>query len=57
MGHDSLDTMMIYVKATRADVQSEFEKIAWQLGNVNDARESKRTSNSRGKAAIFTNTA
>ena len=30
MGHDSLDTTMIYVKATRADLQSEVEKIAWQ---------------------------
>lgn len=30
MGHDSLDTTLIYVKATRADLQSEVEKIAWQ---------------------------
>ncbi|MFC4765994.1 tyrosine-type recombinase/integrase [Effusibacillus consociatus] len=30
MGHDSLDTTMIYVKATQADLQSEVEKIAWQ---------------------------
>lgn len=30
MGHDSLDTTMIYIKATRADLQSEVEKIAWQ---------------------------
>lgn len=30
MGHDSLDTTMIYVKATRSDLQSEVEKIAWQ---------------------------
>jgi integrase/recombinase XerC len=30
MGHDSLDTTMIYVHATRADLQSEVEKIAWQ---------------------------
>ncbi len=30
MGHDSLDTTMTYVKATRADLQSEVEKIAWQ---------------------------
>jgi integrase/recombinase XerC len=29
MGHDSLDTTMIYVKATRADLPSEVEKIAW----------------------------
>lgn len=30
MGHDSLDTTMIYIKATRADLQAEVEKIAWQ---------------------------
>lgn len=30
MGHDSLDTTLIYVKATRADLQSEVEQIAWQ---------------------------
>lgn len=30
MGHDSLDTTMVYVKATRADLQAEVEKIAWQ---------------------------
>jgi len=30
MGHDSLDTTMIYVKATRADLQSEVEKISWE---------------------------
>ncbi len=30
MGHNSLDTTMIYVKATRVDLQSEVEKIAWQ---------------------------
>jgi integrase/recombinase XerD len=30
MGHDSLDTTMIYVKATRAELQAEVEKIAWQ---------------------------
>lgn len=30
MGHDSLDTTMIYVQATRADLQAETEKIAWQ---------------------------
>lgn len=30
MGHDSLATTMIYVKATRSDLQSEVEKIAWQ---------------------------
>lgn len=30
MGHDSLDTTMIYVKATRNDLQNEVEKIAWK---------------------------
>jgi integrase/recombinase XerD len=30
MGHDNLDTTMIYVHATRAALQSEVEKIAWQ---------------------------
>lgn len=30
MGHDSLDTTMVYMKATRADLQSEVEKIALQ---------------------------
>jgi len=30
MGHDSLDTTMIYVKATRVDLQAEVEKIAWR---------------------------
>lgn len=30
MGHDSLDTTMIYVKATREDLQKEVEKIAWK---------------------------
>lgn len=30
MGHDSLDTTMIYVMATEEDLQSEVEKIAWQ---------------------------
>jgi integrase/recombinase XerD len=30
MGYDSLDTTMIYVNATRADLQLEVEKIAWQ---------------------------
>jgi integrase/recombinase XerD len=29
MGHDSLDTTMIYVQATRHDLQKEVEKIAW----------------------------
>lgn len=30
MGHDSLDTTLIYVQATRSDLQAEVEKIAWQ---------------------------
>jgi integrase/recombinase XerD len=30
MGHDSLDTTMIYVQATRSDLQAEVEKIAWK---------------------------
>jgi integrase/recombinase XerC len=30
MGHDSLNTTMIYTQATQADLQSEVEKIAWQ---------------------------
>jgi integrase/recombinase XerC len=29
MGHDSLDTTMTYVRATRGDLQREVEKIAW----------------------------
>lgn len=29
MGHDSLDTTMIYIRATRGDLQREVEKIAW----------------------------
>lgn len=29
MGHDSLDTTLIYIKGTRADLQQEVEKIAW----------------------------
>ncbi len=29
MGHDSLDTTMIYVQGTKLDVQHEVEKIAW----------------------------
>jgi len=29
MGHDSLDTTMIYVQATKHDLQKEIEKIAW----------------------------
>ncbi len=29
MGHDSLDTTMISIRATRSDLQKEVEKIAW----------------------------
>jgi integrase/recombinase XerD len=29
MGHDSLDTTMIYIRGTKADLQKEVEKIAW----------------------------
>lgn len=29
MGHDSLDTTMIYVRATKNDLQQDVEKIAW----------------------------
>jgi integrase/recombinase XerD len=29
MGHDSLNTTMIYVQATQADLQAEVEKISW----------------------------
>jgi integrase/recombinase XerD len=29
MGHDSLDTTMRYIKATKSDLQHEIEKIAW----------------------------
>jgi integrase/recombinase XerD len=29
MGHDSLDTTLIYVRGTRSDLQQEVEKIAW----------------------------
>jgi integrase len=29
MGHDSLDTTMIYIKGTPRDLQREVEKIAW----------------------------
>jgi integrase/recombinase XerD len=29
MGHESLDTTMIYIKATKADLQQAVEKIAW----------------------------
>lgn len=29
MGHDSLDTTLMYVRGTKADLQQEIEKIAW----------------------------
>jgi len=29
MGHNSLDTTMIYIRATQSDLQKEVEKIAW----------------------------
>lgn len=29
MGHDSLDTTMIYIRGTKSDLQKEVEKIAW----------------------------
>lgn len=29
MGHDSLDTTLLYIKATKADLQQAVEKIAW----------------------------
>lgn len=30
MGHDSLDTTMIYIRGTQGDLQQEVEKIAWE---------------------------
>jgi integrase/recombinase XerD len=30
MGHDSLDTTMLYIKGTARDLQNEVEKIAWK---------------------------
>ncbi len=30
MGHDSLDTTMLYIRATKQDLQQDVEKIAWQ---------------------------
>lgn len=30
MGHDSLDTTLLYIRATPKDLQKEVEKIAWQ---------------------------
>ncbi len=29
MGHDSLDTTMIYIQSTKADLQQAVEQIAW----------------------------
>jgi integrase/recombinase XerC len=29
MGHDSLDTTLIYVRGTRRDLQQDVETIAW----------------------------
>jgi integrase/recombinase XerD len=29
MGHDSLDTILVYIRGTRKDLQNEVEKIAW----------------------------
>jgi integrase/recombinase XerC len=29
MGHDSLDTTLLFVRGTKADLQREVEKIAW----------------------------
>jgi integrase/recombinase XerD len=29
MGHDSLDTTLLYVRGPRQDLQQEVEKIAW----------------------------
>jgi len=29
MGHDSLDTTLVYIRGTRKDLQNEVEKIAW----------------------------
>lgn len=30
MGHDSLDTTMLYVRGTKQDLQQDVEKIAWR---------------------------
>jgi integrase/recombinase XerC len=30
MGHDSLDTTMRYVQATKQDLQQDVERIAWE---------------------------
>ncbi len=29
MGHDSLDTTLLYIRGTKRDLQREVEKIAW----------------------------
>lgn len=29
MGHDSLDTTMLYIRGTKQDLQHDVEKIAW----------------------------
>jgi integrase/recombinase XerD len=29
MGHDSLDTTMLYIRGTKQDLQQDVEKIAW----------------------------
>ena len=30
MGHDSLDTTMLYIRGTKQDLQQDVEKIAWR---------------------------
>jgi integrase/recombinase XerC len=30
MGHDSLDTTLLYIRGTARDLQNEVEKIAWE---------------------------
>jgi len=32
MGHDSLDTTMLYIRGTKQDLQQDVKKIAWILG-------------------------
>jgi len=29
MGHDSLDTTMLYIRGAKQDLQQDMEKIAW----------------------------
>jgi integrase/recombinase XerC len=29
MGHDSLDTTLLYIRGTKQDLQQDVEKIAW----------------------------